>query len=78
MTGVGFNPTGGQLLRDGKEVNLQTEQDSDLVMLLKAIILCNNAELSFDRKEWNTQGDTTGCSCSKFCYNISILMGIIY
>ena len=28
-------------------------------MLLKAVILCNNSELSFDGKEWNTQGDTT-------------------
>jgi Ca2+-transporting ATPase len=59
VTGAGFNPTGGKLLRDGKEVNLKTEQDSDLVMLLKAVILCNNSELSFDGKEWNTQGDTT-------------------
>ncbi|MGC1134605.1 MAG: HAD-IC family P-type ATPase [Nitrososphaeraceae archaeon] len=40
-------------------MNLKTEQDSDLVMLLKAVILCNNSELSFDGKEWDTQGDTT-------------------
>jgi len=59
VTGAGFNPTIGRLLRDGKEVNLKTEQDSDLVMLLKAVLLCNNSELSFDGKEWNTQGDTT-------------------
>jgi len=60
VTGEGFDPTGGKLFRDGKEVNLSNNTENDLIMILKAGTLCNNSELSFDEsKQLQIQGDTT-------------------
>lgn len=59
LTGEGFDPTGSIQL-DGKELTLDTPASKeDVEMLLKAGTLCNNAELSFDGKQWVLQGDTT-------------------
>jgi P-type Ca2+ transporter type 2C len=57
LTGEGFEPA-GKLYKDGKEVADLT-RELDLLMFLKASALCNNAELSFDGKQWILQGDTT-------------------
>jgi P-type Ca2+ transporter type 2C len=64
ITGEGFDPSGGKLLRDGKEVNLDNNgsnnTENDLVLTLKAGALCNNSELSFDENnQLLIQGDTT-------------------
>jgi Ca2+-transporting ATPase len=61
VTGEGFDPTGGKLFRDGREVELNNNNnDNDLVTLLKAGTLCNNSELSIgEKKQLNIQGDTT-------------------
>ena len=57
LTGDGFDPT-GKLYQDGKEV-ADLAKESDLLMFLRAGALCNNAELSFDGKQWIVHGDTT-------------------
>lgn len=57
LTGDGFDPT-GKLYKDGKEV-ADLAKESDLLMFLRAGALCNNAELSFDGKQWIVHGDTT-------------------
>lgn len=57
LTGDGFDPT-GKLSRDGKEV-ADLAKESDLLTFLRAGALCNNAELSFDGKQWIVHGDTT-------------------
>ena len=60
VTGEGFDPTGGKLFRDGREVDLNNNsKDNDLMTLLKAGALCNNSELSIGEKNLNIQGDTT-------------------
>jgi len=59
VTGEGFDPMGGRLFRDGKEVNMNNN-NNDLAMILRAGALCNNSELSLDEnKQLNIQGDTT-------------------
>ena len=51
VTGEGFDPTGGKLFRDGREVDLNNNsKDNDLMTLLKAGALCNNSELSIGEK----------------------------
>ena len=57
LTGEGFDPT-GKLHKDCKEV-ADLARESDLLMFLRAGTLCNNAELSFDGKQWILHGDTT-------------------
>lgn len=58
FTGEGFDPTIGRLYEDGKEITDLTKE-LDLLMFLKTGALCNNAELSYDGKQWILQGDTT-------------------
>jgi Ca2+-transporting ATPase len=58
LTGEGFDPTIGKLYKDGKEI-ADLIKEPDLLMFLKAGALCNNAELSYDGKQWILQGDTT-------------------
>src|SRR5829696_9556932 len=58
LTGEGFDPTIGKLYGNGKEITDLT-REQDLLMFLKAGALCNNAELSYDGKQWILQGDTT-------------------
>lgn len=57
LTGEGFDPT-GKLYKDGKEIG-DLAKEPDLLMFLMAGALCNNAELSFDGKQWILHGDTT-------------------
>jgi Ca2+-transporting ATPase len=57
LTGDGFDPT-GKLYKDSKEI-VDLTKESDLLMFLRAGALCNNAELSFDGKQWILHGDTT-------------------
>jgi Ca2+-transporting ATPase len=62
VTGEGFDPTGGKLFSDSREIELNNNnsKDNDLALMLKAGVLCNNSELSFDEKnQLNIQGDTT-------------------
>jgi Ca2+-transporting ATPase len=58
LTGEGFDPTMGKLCKNEKEVTDLTKEP-DLLMFLKAGALCNNAELSYDGKQWILHGDTT-------------------
>src|SRR5215203_2602012 len=58
LTGEGFDPTIGKLYGNGKEITDLT-REQDLLMFLKAGALCNNAELSYDGKQWILRGDTT-------------------
>jgi Ca2+-transporting ATPase len=62
VTGEGFDPTGGKLFSDSREIELNNNnsKDNDLALMLKAGVLCNNSELSFGEKnQLNIQGDTT-------------------
>ena len=56
VTGEGFNPL-GNFYEGGNQID--HTKDADLLLLLKAGALCNNAELSFDGKQWVMHGDTT-------------------
>lgn len=56
LTGEGFDPR-GDFYEDGRQID--DTKDADLLLLLKAGSLCNNAELSFDGKQWVLHGDTT-------------------
>lgn len=58
LTGESFDSTTHKLYKDGKEIREHTKEP-DLFMFLKAGALCNNAELSFDGKQWILHGDTT-------------------
>jgi P-type Ca2+ transporter type 2C len=61
LTGEGFDPS-GNAYENGKEVTIDLtrgEEETDLLMFVKAGALCNNAELSFDGKQWILHGDTT-------------------
>lgn len=59
LTGNGFDPT-GKPYQDAKELVIDpTKEENDLLMFIRAGALCNNAELSFDGKQWILHGDTT-------------------
>jgi len=61
ITGDGFDATGGKLFSDNREIELNNNnKNSDLALMIKAGVLCNNSELSFDEKnQLNIRGDTT-------------------
>jgi magnesium-transporting ATPase (P-type) len=54
VTGVGYEP-GGDILRDG--AGLQHDSDPALAALLRAALLCNDAELRQVDGAWRVEGD---------------------
>ena len=58
VTGTGFAPEGRFHTPDAPEP-LDPTRDSDLLNLLKASILCNDAELAKAQEQWQIHGDPT-------------------
>ncbi len=58
LTGEGFDPA-GKRYQDAKEGVIDPAKEDDFLMFIRAGALCNNAELSFDGKQWILHGDTT-------------------
>jgi len=56
VTGVGFEPQ-GEFLRHGNPIDPQGERELEL--LLKAMILCNDARLVRENGSWSIHGDPT-------------------
>jgi len=54
VTGVGYEPKGDLLLE-----NTKIEPNNDLLMLMKAAALCNDATLDREAGKWSVKGDPT-------------------
>ncbi|MEM5879469.1 MAG: HAD-IC family P-type ATPase, partial [Candidatus Aenigmatarchaeota archaeon] len=56
VSGTGFEPR-GEFFSEGK--NVEPTKDNDLMLLIKAGLLCNNSTIEFKEGKWHVIGDPT-------------------